>query len=270
MPIIVNNQPQPEKTTDYRLSIQVDLNGFSFSVVNENDSGLLFLYASDFRMDGGETDDFVKKCSELFEQFSLLRSNYDNINLIYNTHKYSLVPNMLYKKGDELSILERHHKLDELDEVNTLTIPHESMVVIFAVNSTLVNLAKSYHPNLKLIPTLWLSLTYLPLYPEYNKLSFNYMKGFLTIVAAEGEKIVYCNSFPAHHFNTALYFLFLTIREVQFNPESTTIYISGNIRDFEKHDMTAYFSNIRYFRNPETPLPNKYLEQKYSSLMFKI
>ncbi len=270
MPIIVNSQPQLGKTTEYRLSIQADLNGFSFSVIDDTQKNLLYLFSSDFQMDLEDMDAFVKKCSELFASLPILRSNYKSVTVIYNTEKYTAIPAKLHKKGEELKILGKIHKLDDLDEINTVKVLKENMVILFAVNSTFLNLVKNYHPDFKIYPSVFLNLTYLPLYEEYNKLSFNYLKGAVSIVAAEGDKIIYCNSFPAYHFNSALYFLFLALKEVQFNPETSTVYINGNIRDLEIYDMAKYFARIKYFRNPEIALPDPFTELKYSALLFEL
>ncbi len=270
MPIIVNSQPQLGKTTDYRLSIQADLNGFSFSVTDQKQKSLLFLYSSEFLMDVEDMDSYVKKCSDLFATLPLLRSKFSRVNVIYNTEKYSAIPAKLHKKGEEIKVLTKLHKLDDLDEINTVRVIKENMVILFAVNSTFLNMVKEYQPDFNLYPSVFCHLTYLPLFEEYNKISFNFIKGVVSITAAEGDKIIFCNSFPAFHFNSALYFLLLALKEVQFNPDTTTVYISGNIRDLEIFDIAKYFSKIKYFRNPEIPLPDQFSELKYSSLLFEL
>lgn len=144
------------------------------------------------------------------------------------------------------------------------------MVLIFAANSTFINVVKEYQPNLNLYPSVYPFISYLPLFEEYNKILLQYIKGVVSIVASEGERITYCNSFPAVHFNTALYFLMLTLKEVQFNPELTTVYISGNIKDLEIYDIAKYFAKIKYFRNPEIALPDQIMEMRYSSMLFEL
>jgi hypothetical protein len=270
MPIIVNNQPQLGKTTEYRLSIQADLNGFSFSVINDKQGDLLFLYSSDFLMEREDMDLFVKRCTDLFNTMPILRSNYKRVNLIWGTEKYSPIPRSIHKGVSELEVLGGQHKLDDLDEINTIEVEHERMTLIFAVNSTFVNMVKIYQPEFRIFPLIYVNLIYLPLFEEYNKISFHYIKGAVTISVSEGKRIIYCNSFPAYHFNSALYFLLLVLKEVQFNPESTTVFVSGNIRDLEMFDIAKYFSRVKYFRNPSAPLPDQLSELKYSSLTFDI
>ncbi len=270
MSIIVNSQPQPGKTTEYRLSIQADLNGFSFSVTDDRLNSLLYLYSSDFVMDRGDPDSFAKKSSDLFYSQPLLRSKYKNVDLIYNTEKFTSVPKQLHKFGDEINIMSKLFKIEELEEINIREIPKEEMVLLFAVNSTFLNVIKEHQPTFSLYPSAYVYLSYLPLFKEYNKIFFQYQKGFTTILAAEGERIVFSNTFPASHFNSALYFLLLVLKEVQFNPEQTSVYISGNIRDLEIYDIAKYFSKVKYFRNPAIPLSDQFAEMRYSTMMFQL
>lgn len=270
MSIIVNNQPQLEKTTDYRLSIQADLNGFSFSVIDEQLNKLLFLYQSQFIMEREEMELFSKKSEALFNSMPLLTSEYKRVDLIFGTEKFTAIPEKLHKHGKELHVMEKLFTLDELEEINIKKLPQEEMVLIFAINSTFLNIVKKYQPTFNLYPSVFTYLNYLPLYKEYNKLFFRYQKGSTIIIAAEGERIIHCNSYPTKHFNSGLYFLLLVLKEIQFNPEQTTVYISGSIKDLEVYDIAKYFSKVKYFRNPEIPLPNSVTELKYSTLMFKV
>lgn len=270
MPIIVNNQPQLGKTTDYRLSIQADLNGFSFSVTDEQQDKLLFLYQSEFVMEIGEMELFSKKSNALFKSMPLLSSKYKSVDLIYGTEKFTVIPEKLHIHGQELQIMERLFTLDELDEINTKRVPQEQMVLIFAANSTFLNIVKEYQPKFNLYPSAFTYLNYLPLFEEYNKLFFRFQKGTSIIIAAEGERIMHCNSYPTQHFNSGLYFLLLVLKEIQFNPEQTTVYISGDIKDLEVYDIAKYFSKVKYFRNPEIPLPHTVDELRHSTLLFEV
>lgn len=270
MSIIVNNQPQLGKTTDYRLSIQADLNGFSFSVIDEQQNKLLFLYQSEFTMERDDMELFAKKSSALFKSMPLLTSEYKRVDLIYGTEKFTAIPEKLHKYGQELQLMERLFTLDYLDEINIKKVPQESMVLIFAVNSTFLNIVKEYQPKFNLYPSVFTYINYLPLFEEYNKLFFRFQKSTTIIIASEGERIIHCNSYPTQHFNSGLYFLLLVMKEIQFNPEQTTVYISGNIKDLEVYDIAKYFSKVKYFRNPEIPLPHPVDELRYSTQMFEI
>jgi hypothetical protein len=269
MPIIVNSQPQLGKTTEYRLSIQADLNGFSFSVTDPQQKKLLFLYGSEFTMEGQDMDIFSKRSLSLFKEQQLLRSQYSSVEILFGTSKFATIPGKIYKSEEDLQTLQRLHILDELDEIHSYMIPQEDMVVVYPVNSTFLNVIKEFQPKFSVFPTIGTYITYLPCFHDYNKIFFQYFKGVVTVIAAEGSRIVLCNSYPAAHFNSALYFLLLAMKEVQFNAEQTTVFISGNIRDLEVYDIAKYFSKVKYFRNPEIPLPDFTAELRYSTLMFE-
>ena len=270
MPAIVNSQHLLEKTKEYRLSIQTDLNGFSFSVVDDPKREVLYLYSSDFSVIPGESEMFAEECAKIIADQPIFRRKFKTVNLLYSTEKYALIPTKLYQKGKELEELTKLHDIDELEEVNTISILRNEMVMIYAVGSTLLNLIKKYHPNLTIYPTLYTYLNILPDLDGYNKLFFQYIGDIVTVAAAEKERIVFCNSFPASNFSSALYFVLLALKQSQFNPELTTVYISGNIKDYEIFDITRYFSKVNYFRNKEIPLGDPVAEMRYSTMLFKL
>jgi len=270
MPIIVNKQLELEKTKENRLSIQADLNGFSFSVVNDSANKVLFLYQSDFSCERGHYDFFLKNTAQLIDSFTLLSSTFKKVNIIVDTCKYALVPMQLYKEEDSFQHLSKLHSLDEFDEIDTVVVPGQGIVILFAVNSTLINQIKKVQPEFRLFPSIYPMILQASDFQDHNKIFFKYHKGHIHLIAYEGLRLVYCNSFPAIHFNTALYFLLLAQRQVQFNPELTTVYVSGNLKDFEIMDISKYFSKIKYFRNPHIPLGSPDIELKFSSLTFEL
>lgn len=270
MPIIVNKQLEPGKTKEYKLSIQANLNGFSFSVVNYAVNKLLFLYQSDFSCEKTHYEMFLKSTSQLIRSFPLLSSDYESVDVIFDTHKYALIPKQLYKEADSFQHLSKLHKLEELEEIDVVEISDEQAVILFAVNSTFMNFIKDIQPDFKVYPSIYPMISRISSLQDYNKIFFQFYKGIVHIIAAEGSRLVYCNSFPAIHFNTALYFLLLTLKEVQFNPEITTVYVSGNLKDFEIMDISKYFSKVKHFRNVNIPLGSADLELKYSSLVFDL
>ena len=105
---------------------------------------------------------------------------------------------------------------------------------------------------------------------KINKIFFKYIKGEASIIIYEDKRLAFCNNFPAQHFNTALYYLFLALKQVQFNPEQTTIFVSGSIPESEISNITKYFSRVRYLRNVEIPLQDANSEMQLSLLTFSL
>lgn len=269
MPIIVNKQLELEKTNQYRLSIQADLNGFSFSIVNDELRKCHFLYQSEFGA-GEDIELFNKSLLKLTEGFPLLSRKFAKVDVIVNTHKYALVPLKLFREEDAWQQLKQLHLPDEYEEIDHALLESQQIAFVFAANSTFLNIIKKIQPQFRVFPSIYPIIKNAGLFPEHNKIFVQYHKGNIHVIITEGTKLLFCNSYPAIHFNTALYFIFLALKQTQLNQEQTTLFTSGNFRDEEIYNLTKYFPKVRFFRHPSIPLGPQEIEMKYAPLVFPL
>lgn len=77
----------------------------------------------------------------------------------------------------------------------------------------------------------------------YNKVAFHYshQKGLAHIVIYEGTELKLVNSFKADSFESALYFLFLSIKGLQMNPKQCTVRVCWGIEEDRKDVFTKFF-----------------------------
>ena len=80
---------------------------------------------------------------------------------------------------------------------------------------------------------------------DYNKILASYMDGYLYLAIAQGKTLLLCNAFQAPDFTTAEYFVFMTMKKLQLNPEMSSIYFRTPL--VEEQEMSLY----RYFRSVE-------------------
>ncbi len=269
MPIIVSKQLELEKTREYRLSIQADLNGFSFSVVNDVNKKCLHLYKSEFVCNRQDYESFVRNTASLVDSLPILSSSFKSVSLIINTEKYALVPLSDFKESSAHLYLKKLHDLEDLEEVDYVRCEKEGLAIVFAADSTLINCIKAVQPDFKLLPSVYFPVKYLKTFEDHNKIYVQYFKGLVHVVIYEGDRLMLCNSYPALHFNSALYFIFLALKSVHFNTEMTTIYAAGNFSTNDLADLTKYFPKVRFFRNRQTPIGDSDIEMKYSHLAFE-
>ena len=69
------------------------------------------------------------------------------------------------------------------------------------------------------------------------------MDGWLYLVIAQGRSLCLANVFRAQDFTTAEYFIFLSLKRLQMNPEVSTICFRTPL------DMEAEMSLYRYFKS---------------------
>ena len=78
---------------------------------------------------------------------------------------------------------------------------------------------------------------------EHNKILFYLENGVLSLVIAQGEDLKLCNCFAADDFQTALYYIFLSIKQFQINPELSVLYSISNLTTEQTISICSYFKS---------------------------
>lgn len=81
---------------------------------------------------------------------------------------------------------------------------------------------------------------------NYNKVVFHYSQQLNlshTIIGA-GEELKLANSFKAESFESALYFLFLSIQQLQMNPKQCVIRVCGDISVQQEETIKRFFNSV--------------------------
>jgi hypothetical protein len=94
------------------------------------------------------------------------------------------------------------------------------------------------------LPELFYMLRELQSLPDYNKILASYIDGYLYLVVAQGKSLLLCNSFQAPDFTSAEYFIFLTLKKLQLNPEVTTICFRTPLSEEQEMSLYRYFKSV--------------------------
>ena len=81
---------------------------------------------------------------------------------------------------------------------------------------------------------------------EYNRVVFHYSSGknlSHTVIAA-GTELKIANSFKADSFESALYFLFLSIQQLQMNPRQCTVRVCSAITPQQEETIARFFNGV--------------------------
>lgn len=79
---------------------------------------------------------------------------------------------------------------------------------------------------------------------EYNKVYADLKDGVLSLVIAQGEKLLLANVFPANSFTTAEYYILASMKSLQLNPEVSTIYFDGAMSEEDEMSLYTYFNSV--------------------------
>lgn len=81
---------------------------------------------------------------------------------------------------------------------------------------------------------------------HYNKVIFHYSskKRLSHTVVSAGEELKLANSFRADSFESALYFLFLSIRQLQMNPKQCIVMVCSGITPQQEETIARFFKGV--------------------------
>lgn len=84
------------------------------------------------------------------------------------------------------------------------------------------------------------------LIPHFNKVVFHYStaKKISHIVIATGDGLKLANSFKADSFESALYFLFLSIQQLQMNPRQCIVRVCSETTQQQEETFARFFNGI--------------------------
>lgn len=83
--------------------------------------------------------------------------------------------------------------------------------------------------------------------PHFNKVVFHYSteRRISHIVIAAGDELKLANSFRADSFESALYFLFLSIQQLQMNPRQCTVKVCSETTPQQEETFAKFFKGIQ-------------------------
>ena len=216
------------------ISIQVSLSGYSFSVA-----------------EGGQ-----RRCSgwlgadRIFTTPEFQR-RYEQVGISLFTPKFVLVPKSFFNPQEAAAALSDVVKLREEDQVEYVEEPAFGAVLVFS-NSIGESLSRTVAATVmdtsgnpaRILPEIHFVLADLPRCPEYNKIVCSWRDGYLYMAIAQGKSLRLCNVFTAADFTTAEYFIFLAMKNLQLNPEVSTICFRTALDPDQEMSLYRYFKAV--------------------------
>ena len=178
---------------------------------------------------------------------------YDKVEISVFTPKVTLVPEQFHEEKNSDNSLRNVSDLAEGDAVLSVPVPEFAAVLIYsnsigetlsrAVSETVLD--KDANKSCPL-PEMYYMLRSVLTLPDYNKIQASYMDGILYLVIAQGRSLLLCNSFHAPDFTTAQYFIFLAMKNLQLNPEVSTITFRTSLSEEDEMSLYRYFKNVEH------------------------
>ena len=150
------------------------------------------------------------------------------------TPKCTLVPAHFYNTASSRQSLGEVVILDASDVVKSVEVPQYDAWMLYAAPSE----------ETAALPELWHVLNGLPGIPDYNKILASWKEGRLYLAIAQGGILQLANTFEAPDFTTAEYYIFLALKQLQLNPEVSSIYWRSPVSPEDEMSLYRYFKSV--------------------------
>lgn len=84
----------------------------------------------------------------------------------------------------------------------------------------------------------------LPKCLDYNKIFCTWAEGYLYLAIAQGRTLLLANTYPAKDFATVQYYIFLSLKSLQLNPEISTVCFRSPLSKEDEMSMYRYFKAV--------------------------
>jgi len=239
-------------TENYKLSIQVSLDGFYFSIIHPGTKQLLALDYLPATLSSGK---FIgRRLAEWIDSNEILHKNFAETFIYYHTSKFTFIPSEFY-------IYEKQEKVADLilGKQNG-TIYHDNYFpaaegnLVFAVPSALKDVLSEYLPDAKLQhPLCAMDQELYKISGRHgnNLLLYFHGKSFYLLLYS-AQKLLAMNSFSWINSSDVLFYALTLLKQLKLNPASTALFLAGEVnQNGERHiELKKYFSRT-VFISPE-------------------
>ncbi len=237
-----------EKTNEYILSIQISLDGFSFSVLSPQENKIVAFKCTPLKISSDNL--ILRHFNEWLKEEVLFQRKYLKTVFIYFTIEFSLIPENIYNSKlvqEATSQLIPENDLKQM-EVNTITGLETPAKIVFYLPKDLKEIIIQHFSSSELIHPVQLITQQIPQTHKKNKVVLLYHKKSCILFAASNNQILLANGFNTGHVNDLVYYVLNTITQLNLNPKETDFYLSEALIKSEELEqlLHPYFPEIFY------------------------
>ncbi|MFY9153602.1 MAG: DUF3822 family protein [Prolixibacteraceae bacterium] len=236
--------------TQYDISIQVGLDGFSFCILDPlRNKIVLFRHIP---LIVGKLQFLTKKVETIFDEEEILNSNFNEVIVTYSTHKATLIPTK-YSDSELLNqIANFTQTLSRLEEVGSDKIHGFKTRMIYCYPKELFALFNRKYTDFKFrhksVPLINAFGNQINL--KKKSLLINFERKYIRMIAFENSDITLFNSF---YYKTETDFLYYTLNichSLLIDPEQDEIHLGGFVADDSGYVrlLKKYFATIHFLK----------------------
>jgi len=250
---LVDTTFQKEGTNQYHLSIQADLNGFSFCLYDSRQKKHV-VFRKYVLQSNLLIENFLKAMEEIFNTDDLLSSSYASSSFMFLTQKSTLIPDSYFDKNLLKSYFEFNHALDTLDEIHYNYIPAIDAYNVFTLHTYM---ASEVGNHLKGVKFYHQAFPFIEKMLEYSSsrqkqiMAIGLNNQFFDIMVSQGSKLKLYNTFQYNSQTDLLYFILFICKQFNIEPRQLELLLSGELSDIMTYSeaIREYVPGMQYVKS---------------------
>lgn len=243
------------RTNEYKLSIQVSLDGFSFSMLCAYNKRLVGLKNLPAKI---STEKFIaRRFKEWVQNEEIFNHPFSEIEVQYNTGNFTLLPGVFFNEEKQNELAEILFEQEVSSQVISNFDEISEFQFLFTLPVSLSSEITEKFGNCNIVhPATALAKKYPSDFTEGEKgVLLCFSKNSFILLLFYEDKILLANSFNFGHANDVVYYLMAVLNQHKIIPADTKIILSGEIFPNSQPEnlLREYFSKMEFWQ-PKNPM----------------
>jgi hypothetical protein len=242
-----NSNTSFKNTKDTKLSIQFNLDGFSFCISNSATNNTLYFSEYQFSETQTTPENLLLKIKELFKNDTYLQHDFTSVTVIHQNNLATLVPNKYFNEANVADYLNFNIKtlatdFITFDNIEAINVKNVYVPYVNINNYLFQNFGEfEYKHHISVLIKKLIETT-----NTAEKTMFvNVSKSSFDVVVLQNKKLLLANSFSFNTKEDFIYYILFVAEQLALNPEEFVLYFTGEIETTSE----IYKITYRYIRN---------------------
>ncbi len=234
-----------EKTYEYILSIQVSLDGFSFSVLSQHEDKLLAFKSNQLKI--SSTSLIPRRFDDWLKSEEFLKKPFKKIRVVVFSQKFTLIPEEYFQDGLKQEIPPLLFGEDDEQEIAENVIGELATRLIFALPKGLNKVISEQIGEYEIVHPIKIILSNLPETGKENGLILLFDAKNFYVVLHGKNKVLLTNSFKMTHVNDVVYYVLTILKQMEISTSKTDIFIIESVNKLSgiEESLKPYFTEIK-------------------------
>ncbi len=221
----------PNFTIEYKLSIQVGLDGFSFCILDDIRKKYLVLKHFPFHLSNPAF--LTRKVSELLTAEEIFERPFKEVKVLIDSPHFSVTPNVSGFNQSPESFLRQNFNLPFESQFGNFNDDFFGCSVGFAYPKNLQEVFSKKFEKLAYTHQLQPAFRWLEKKSEKNTTSMlvNVSPGYFSILVSEDKHLLFANSFTYKNQEDFMYYLLTCLKSLSLDLADLKLYVSGHLEE---------------------------------------